>query len=54
MDSQMVCHFRPAINAFKSRKPFFDLNQAAVKLERHAQSLPQCFVDCLSRYLSLP
>jgi hypothetical protein len=50
----MVFHFRPAINAFRSRKRFFDLNQTGVKLKRHAQSRPQCFVDRLSRYLSLP
>jgi hypothetical protein len=50
----MVFHFRPAINAFRSRKRFFDLNQTGVKLERHAQSRPEGFVDRLSRYLSLP
>ena len=26
----------------------------SLKLERHAQSQRECFVDCLSRYLSLP
>jgi hypothetical protein len=50
----MVFHFRPAINAFRRRKRFFDLKQTGVKLERHVQSRPQCLVDCLSRYLSLP
>jgi hypothetical protein len=32
----------------------FNLNQTGVNLKRHAQSQCECFVDCLSRYLSLP
>jgi hypothetical protein len=35
-------------------KRCFDLNQTGVKLECHAQSWPECFVDRLSRYLPLP
>src|SRR4030095_1743567 len=38
----------------RNRKACFDLNQTGAKLERHAQSRPECFVDYLSRYLSLP
>ena len=54
LGSQMVCHFRPAINAFRNRKPFFAFIQTGANLKGHAQSRPECFVNCLSRYVSLP
>src|SRR5215471_3892487 len=53
LDSLMVFHFRPAINAFRSRDSFFDLRRTGVKLQGHAESWVECLVDCLSRYLSL-
>src|SRR6266702_1041094 len=32
LDSQMVFHFRSAINAFRNRKPFFDFDPSSLKL----------------------
>src|SRR5215831_9982202 len=37
LDSLMVFHFRPAINAFRSRCSFFDLRRTGVKLQGHAE-----------------
>src|SRR5215471_100744 len=54
LDSQTVFHFRPAINAFRGRKRFFDLNQTGVKLRCDAQSGGECVVDRVPSYFSLP
>ena len=50
----MVFYFDSAINAFRARNQFFDLNQTGRKPWQDAQSWAEYFVDCLSRYLSLP